>query len=190
MREQLTVLGGRLKALRKKRKMTLQNLADAAGLTAGLISKVENFRTVPSLPVLVNIARVLDADLGELFSGIGTESRKRWLLVRREEQVPVEREEESGMGYRLILEHPLEGTDLQVMLVTIQPDCRREAVSGEGAEFLYVLDGEFDYRLGDESVRLAAGDSLYFDSTLPHAPENRSGKTATLLACYFIKEEK
>ena len=48
MREQLIVLGTRIKKIRKERKMTLQALADRTGLTAGLLSKIENFRTIPS----------------------------------------------------------------------------------------------------------------------------------------------
>ena len=70
MREQLIVLGTRIKKIRKERKMTLQALADRTGLTAGLLSKIENFRTIPSLPVLVGIAAALQIDLAALFEGM------------------------------------------------------------------------------------------------------------------------
>lgn len=56
MNEQLTCLGMRLKELRRKRLLTLQQLAERTELTAGLLSKIENFRTIPSLPVLLSIA--------------------------------------------------------------------------------------------------------------------------------------
>ena len=59
MREQLTALGCRIRDLRKQRNMTLQELGEKTHLTAGLLSKIENFRTVPSLPVLAEIARAL-----------------------------------------------------------------------------------------------------------------------------------
>ena len=93
MREQLIVLGTRIKKIRKERKMTLQALADRTGLTAGLLSKIENFRTIPSLPVLVGIAAALQIDLAALFEGMTAGKKSEWLLVRPADRSPVEREE-------------------------------------------------------------------------------------------------
>lgn len=188
MREQLIVLGGRIKEVRKERKMTLQALAAKTGLTAGLLSKVENFRTIPSLPVLVGIAAALEIDLAELFRGMTATAKSRWLRVRPEEQKPVEREEGRHLRYRMILETPLAAVNLQMMHVTIPPGHGGETVTTEADELLYILEGSFRYRLGDESVELAAGDMLYFDGMLPHVPENDSGANAALIAFYFLRE--
>lgn len=188
MREQLIVLGSRIKEIRKERKLTLQALATETGLTAGLLSKVENFRTVPSLPVLVNIAFALKIDLAELFKGMTAVKKSRWLRVRPEEQAPIEREEGRHLQYRMILEVPLAAVNLQMMHVTIPPGPGGETVTTEADELLYILDGRFRYRLGEDWVELAPGDMLYFDGMLPHVPENGSGADATLIAFYFLRE--
>lgn len=191
MREQLIVLGSRLKEIRKARKITLQGLAEQTGLTAGLLSKIENFRTVPSLPVLLAIAAALEADLAELFAGLSVQAQPRWLRVRPGDQREIEREDSEGMQYRVILEAALQATNLQIMLVTIAPGVRRDQVSGEGDEMLYILSGEVEYTLnGGETVTLQAGDTFFFDGAIPHAPANRTGRETTLLVCYFLRETR
>ena len=67
MNDDLLVLGGRLREIRKKKGLTLQQLADRTGLTAGLLSKIENLRTSPSLPVLSDLATALGTDMADLF---------------------------------------------------------------------------------------------------------------------------
>lgn len=188
MREQLVFLGGRIKQLRKERNMTLQLLAEKTKLTAGLLSKIENFRTVPSLPALVNIAAALDVDLAELFRGMAMREKRRWTLINEEQQQPIEREEGRGLRYRMILETPLSAVSLQMMFVTVAPECGGGMVSTEADELVYVLSGNFGYRIGDDLVTLVPGDTLYFDGTLPHGPVNASGGGGTLIACYLLKE--
>lgn len=188
MRDQLVKLGKRIKEIRKEKKMTLQTLAEQTGLTAGLISKIENFRTLPSLPVLVAIANALKIDLAELFAGMSFEDKPHYLLVRRSDQEELEREDSPGMRYTLILESALKAVNIQVMLVTVEPGVKRGAVSGIGDELIYMLSGEMTYRIGDDIVKLMTGDTLFFDGTIPHAPVAVAAQAATLLVCYFLKD--
>ena len=188
MREQLIVLGTRIKKIRKERKMTLQALADRTGLTAGLLSKIENFRTIPSLPVLVGIAAALQIDLAALFEGMTAGKKSEWLLVRPADRSPVEREEGRNLTYEMILEAPLSAVNMHLLFVTIPPGPVREMVSTEADELLYIQSGSFAYRIGGDRIELTAGDCLFFNGALPHAPENDSGETAALLAFYFIRE--
>ncbi len=188
MRDQLVKLGKRIKAIRKEKKITLQTLAEQTGLTAGLISKIENFRTLPSLPVLVTIAGALKIDLAELFAGMNFEDKPHYLLVRKDEQEELEREDSPGMRYSLILESALKAVNIQVMLVTVEPGVKRDAVSGIGDELIYMLSGELAYRIGDDRVKLAPGDTLFFDGTIPHSPIHDGNTPVTLLVCYFLKD--
>lgn len=191
MYEQLSFLGIRLREQRKRKHLTLRELAVRTGLSAGLLSKIENFRTLPSLPVLLGIARAMRMDPAELFSGIGEDGREKpWLLIRSGEGVPVERESNRGLGYEMLLESSLDASELQVMLVTVAPGAKRKAVSGAGMELLYMLRGELEYHVGAETLRLGTGDTLLFDGTLPHLPVNRSDADAVMLVCYFLREEK
>lgn len=189
MREQLSMLGMRLRERRKERKLTLRELAARTGLTAGLLSKIENFRTVPSLPVLFSIAAALRCDLGELFRGLSDAAGKKWILVRAGEASRVEREPSSGVFYDLVLTAGIDASETQLMFCTVKPGAKRRPVSGNGNEAIFVLDGAAEYHLGHDTLRLAPGDTLFFDSSLPHFPENSGTGDLRMLVIYFLKME-
>ena len=188
MREHLISLGTRIKSFRKERKMTLQEFAEKTALSPGLLSKIENFRTIPSLPVLVRIAAALEIDMAELFSGITFREQPRWLLIHGGEGELVEREESIGMSYRALLETPLDASALQVMLVTIAPGVQRGPVTSEADEMLYLLSGELSYQLGENKLPMTPGDLLYFDGAIPHFPVNNGTLPAILLVCYLLRK--
>ncbi len=186
MREQLTLLGCRLREIRKKRGMTLQELGQKTGVTAGLLSKIENFRTVPSLPALVTIARALGADLGELFAGLSCDTGSQWLLIHPEEQQSVERDPEHGLRYRMALELPMEAGTMQAMLVSGGEGKAREPVTTEADQLTYVLKGCFAYVIGEDTLELAPGDLLYFNGRLLHGPLHKPGQEIEMFCLYFL----
>jgi len=190
MYKHLSFLGTRLREQRKLRRMTLRELAHRTGLSAGLISKIENFRTIPSLPVLLSIARELRLDPGKLFDGMLPEEDLPWLLVRAGTGAEVERESNHGMNYRLLLESGTAASEFQLMLITVAPGAKRKAVSGTAMELLYMLSGELEYHIGNDKIMIRTGDTLFFDGTIPHVPVNDSGAEAVLLALYLLSEEK
>ena len=189
MNDDLLVLGGRLREIRKKKGLTLQQLAERTGLTAGLLSKIENLRTSPSLPVLSDLAKALETDMADLFLSAdqGKGSRK-WRHFPAGSFQKIDREENRGFTYKLILESRLSGDRQQIMLVEVEPGAKREAVSGDGSEILYMISGNLDYRIGNEIIGLGPGDVLFFDSSAPHVPENRGPEKAVLLAVYHLNE--
>ena len=186
MREHLISLGLKIKSIRKGKKLTLQEFAEKTSLSPGLLSKIENFRTIPSLPVLVRIAAALEIDMSELFAGMSFREHPRWLLVHPSDGKCVEREESVGLGYLALLETPLDAPALQVMLVTVAPGARRPPVSSEADEMLYLVSGELSYVLGEKELRMEPGDLLYFDGAIPHFPLNRGSGPAVLLVCYLL----
>ena len=189
MNDDLSVLGGRLREIRKQKGLTLQQLAERTGLTAGLLSKIENLRTSPSLTVLSDLAKALGTDMAELFlsSEQGSGSRK-WRHFPAGTFRTIDREDNCGFSYKLILESRLSGDRQQVMLVEVEPGAEREAVSGDGNEFLYMVSGRLNYRIGNDVIDLRPGDVLFFDSSEPHVPENPGKKKAVLLAVYHLNE--
>jgi len=189
MRENLIKLGTVIKSRRKECGMTLQEVADRTGLTSGLLSKVENFRAIPSLPVLLKIAAALRISAAELLEGIDGNGPGRWLLVRKQERRDVERENSRGMHYQSLLDTASSGIHLQAMVLTIEPGAVRERVTTEGDQFILILQGRIDYLLDRERLTLEEGDSLFFDGNIPHVPENPSAEPAVLLAIYLLKEK-
>ena len=189
MYEHLSFLGSRLREQRRSRRLTLRELAHRTGLSAGLISKIENFRTIPSLPVLLSIARELRLDPAKLFEGIGAEVRRPWILVRAGEGAPVERESNHGMSYRMLLESGTTASEFQLMLISVSPGAKRKTVTGTAMELLYMLSGELDFRVGADTIPLRRGDTLFFDGSQPHVPVNNSGEEALALVLYLVSEE-
>ena len=182
----LRPVGEKVRELRSARGWTLDALARATGLSKGLLSKIENFRAVPSLPVLATIARALDRDLADLVADVQARPARPWLLVRSGEARPVKREDARGFRYRALPAADCGGTQFQAFRLELAPGASRDPATTDGDEFLHLMRGEIEFVLGDEEIRLAAGDSLYFDGRVPHVPRNRSRALAELLVIYLI----
>ncbi len=188
MRDSLSVLGAGIKKHRREQKITLQELAEKTGLSAGLLSKIENFRTIPSLPVLLTIVAALKIDPGELFRELRAPEKSKWVLIRPPDRKPVEREEGRKLGYELILETPLPaGSSMQLMFVRVPPGPGGEPVTNDADQLIFMLSGEIIYRIDGELVRIQAGDTLFFDGRLPHVTETNPGEESTNITFYFFQ---
>ena len=190
MRQNLIKLGSAIKKFRKKQNLTLAVLSQRTDLTAGLLSRIENFRTVPSLPVLLKIAEALGVSPSELLAGIGGNTSPAWTLVRKNERLPVERENSEGFSYEMLLDTESSGCNLQSMILSIAPNAVREKVSTDGDQFIYIIKGDIIFNLGDEKINMTEGDLLFFDGKIEHVPENHGEDTAIMLAVYLLKEVK
>jgi len=190
MRRNLIKLGSSIKSLRKDKDLTLAALSEMTGLTAGLLSRIENFRTIPSLPVLLKIAAALKVTPAELLSDIGKISSLAWTLVRKNERTMIERENSKGFMYEMLLDTESSGCNLQTLLLNIEPGAMREKVKTDGDQFIFILKGNIVFNLGGEKINLNEGDILFFDGNIEHVPENHGSETAVLLAVYLLKEAK
>lgn len=182
----LRPVGDKVRELRTARGMTLEALGRISGLSKGLLSKIENFRAVPSLPVLATLARALDIDLATLVADVQVKPRLPYLLVRAGEGRAVRREEAEGFRYAALQAADVGGAQFQAFHLRLEPGAKREPRSTDGDEYLVVLRGEVEFELGDERLRLAAGDTLYFDGRTPHVPRNRGRAVAELVVVYLL----
>ncbi len=99
----LIQISNRLRELRKDKNITLQELADKAGVSKGLISQVENSRTIPSLLVLLSIIKELDIDLNEFFRDINLHPPdNKTILKKSTDYTAFEKENAQGFGYQRI----------------------------------------------------------------------------------------
>src|ERR1700743_3550413 len=100
----LIKISNRIKERRREKNITVQELAGLANVSKGLISQIENSRTIPSLIVLIDIIKSLDIDLNEFFKDIRTKSKLSSILVKRKEEYePFEKEDTTGFHYQRIL---------------------------------------------------------------------------------------
>jgi transcriptional regulator with XRE-family HTH domain len=159
-------IGGRLRAARQARGLTLQQVADATTLNKGFISRLERDEVSPSVASLVSICEVLGIRVGELFEPPATS------LVRAGEGRPINF---GGTRVSEFLLTPGTQNHLQVIHSRVEPggsggdelythDCE--------VEFVYVVRGRLQIRLSDDTVLLGAGDAFTFPGREPHTWSN------------------
>lgn len=180
-------IGLNVRQARKKRDMTLDDIARRTNLSRGLLSKIENFRTLPSLAVLAAIARSLNIGMGNLIKNVGAEMSAPHQLVRANRRVSVKREKSRGFKYATLLARPLGNIGFESFVLTLEPGAKRKPASTDGDEFIFMLRGEIQFIIGKETFRLSAGDAFYFDGHVPHVPLNPTTSTAELLVIYLLK---
>ena len=185
--DKLSLIGLRILELRKAKKLSLRELARRSQLSAGLLSKIENFRTVPSLSVLIEIANSLDVDVSVLVKNINGETAAPFLLVRANNGSPEPREDSKGLFYSYLLSQDLLSYTLRVNEVLINPHTYRKPLSTNALELIYVLQGTVRYGFKDDEVEVAVGDTLYFDGLSPHSVRNDTDRPARLLKVYLLR---
>ncbi len=184
----LPEIAQKIRSLRQSQGLTLHNVAEQAGVSKSLLSKVENGRAVPSLPVLISIIRALSVDMDAFFEGIGTVSGDALPYVHKPEATyqPFEREAAVGFFYQHILDQNVNDILLEAVVLELHPGSQRAPLVTDGHEFKYVLEGTVDYQIGEHTVRLHSGDSLFFDGRIPHVPVNNSHEVVKMLVVYLL----
>jgi transcriptional regulator with XRE-family HTH domain len=173
-------IGAKLRLLRLKKKMGLVELGRHSGLSPAMLSKIETGRLVPTLPTLLRISLVFSVGLDHFF---GDPARRPALAVvrRAERQRLPDRQGNPDPAYWFeSLDFPAVDRRMNAYVVDFEEvaedSLRRH--HHPGAEVIYVVSGKLVVRVGDADYRLAAGDSMYFDSSVPHA-YRREGRRVT-----------
>ena len=184
----LIQIANQIKERRKSKGITVQELAERASVSKGLISQIENSRAVPSLIVLISIIKALDVDLNVFFKEIDTaESAKTILVKRRDDYYYFEKEQALGFRYHRIFTRNIEKSTVDIVLLELEPNAKRPMVETEAFEYKYMLSGEVEYQFEHENIRLSAGDSMLFDGRIPHTPKNIGAYKAIMLVIYFFE---
>lgn len=189
-RNGLIQVGLRLQKARKACGFTLDELARRTHLSKSLLSKIENFRSIPSLPVLAKLAQALSVDVVELVQGIGEASEENCCLVRAGDRTLVDRDDAVGFLHEAIFARALGREYLEVFLLTLEPGAKRKLSTTDGQQFVFMLEGSIEFCHGDEQYTLGQGDALYFDGRIPHVPLNPGKEKARFLSVYLLMEEK
>ena len=187
MEDYLIGIGKRIKAIRKNGNNTISEIATRTGVTSGLISRIENGRTIPSLPVLLKIINSLDVEVTDFFSGMPQVNGAKFIVSRKEENTIIEKEDEAvGFAYSYLFGKQLNSMGFEAVLLEVKPNSKRDKVCTDAYEFKYMLTGECVYVIDDEEVLLKEGDSIFFDGRIPHVPKNKSTKNAKMIVFYFF----
>lgn len=156
-------LGNLIRKCRQKRKLTLRELCDKAGLSVGYLSQVERGNATPSLGTLAQIARALDLGLDYFVTRPKPGDAVSYAEQRRKFSIS-----DTGVTYEaLSTEFP--GHELSAFIMNCPPGFQSETFQHEGEEFIYVLSGTIEKSLDGETFTLREGDSLHYNGMTPHA---------------------
>jgi transcriptional regulator with XRE-family HTH domain len=164
-------IGTEVRRLRKSLDLTVAELGVAGGISAGMLSKIENGAISPSLATLDALAKALNVPISRLFAE--TDERRDCSFVKRGNGVRIERRgTKSGHLYDL-LGHSLAGEiRVEPYLITLKEDAvPYTQFRHAGVEFLYMLSGKVRYRHADRNYVMEPGDALFFDAAARHGPE-------------------
>ena len=165
-------IGRQVRLFRKKLDMTVAELAKQAGLSAGMLSKVENGRTSPSMATLHALSAALNVPMTTFF--LRFEEQRTATHVHAGQGLKIERRgTRSGHAYQLLGHSFSKAVTMEPYIVTLtEPSEVFPLFQHPGTELIYMLEGEMDYRHAGAVYRLATGDSLYFDGEAPHGPDS------------------
>lgn len=184
-----TAIGLQVKAFRKELGMTVVEVARQAGLSAGMLSKIENGNTSPSLATLKSLSRALNVPVTAFFRKF--EEERDATYVRAGQGLTIERRgTRAGHQYQLLGHNVGKALSVEPYLISLTESTEVFPLfQHDGSEFIYMLEGEVVYRHGDKTYRLGQGDSLYFDADVPHGPEQLVSLPARFLSVMVSARE-
>ena len=174
-------IGEKLRALRLRKKMGLVELGQHSGLSPALLSKIERGKLIPTLPTLLRVALVFSVGLEHFFTEAA--AKPVFAIVRKKDRQRFpERLGAKDPNYHFeSLDFPAVDRRMNAYYVEFEPvDADRlHRHHHPGAEFLYVIAGTLLVTVGEEEHELAAGDSVYFDPTVPHGYRRKGSRLCT-----------
>lgn len=155
--------GAKIRKLRQEQSISIEQLAEMTKLSTGLISQVERNITGPSVTTLWKIAKALNVSINYFFD----EYEEMDCVVRKDKRKKIILPN-SKITYELLSPN-LKGK-IEHLLVEIEPGeyNTKELICHEGEECGYIIKGTLKVKLGDKEYILEEGDSIYFDSSIPH----------------------
>ena len=185
-------LGQKIKTLRQRKGLSLQQMADKSSLSVPLLSQIEGEVVAPPVATLLKISRALNVNIGYFFQE--EESGKRAVVVRKNERKQIFRrihEDPSKVGYYYeSLAYPKADKHMEPFQVQFEVKKKEDLIffNHKGEEFVFVLEGQLECNYQDETFLLDPGDSLYFDSSFPHAFRAVGKKNALAIDVIYAEE--
>lgn len=188
--EEMEPMGDRIKRIRETKSLTLEDVASRTGFGPDYLAKIEANDFSPPLGVLIKLGKALDMKLGYFISGGET---RPYTVVRADDRTKVSRRAAStdkAYGYTFQSLAPNK-TDrhMEPFMVTLEPTENVELSSHEGQEFIFVMDGTMEAILDQDKILLGPGDSIYYDSNIPHLVRCVDGPFAKILAVLYAYDK-
>lgn len=183
-------IGIKIQQIRENANLSISDLADASGIAVEQIEMIESGKLAPSISTLIKISRRMGVRLGTILDG---EEQNSPTVSKSDELKPVVSTSNGDSSLRkhlnfYSLARNKSDRNMEPFMVTVEYKSPQEAECSthEGEEFIYVLDGEVELRYGSSHYKLEKGDSIYYDSIVPHClSTTEDGLTAQVLAVTY-----
>jgi transcriptional regulator with XRE-family HTH domain len=181
--------GTKLATLRDSLGLTVEQVAERSGCDIAVIERLEAGELAPSLAPLIKVTRALGCRLGTL---LDDDAQIGPVVTRSDELESVSRLKSLETGASscgelefFSLAAGKTARHMEPFIIAVQPGSRRVLSTHEGEEFIHVLSGGIDVEYGKDTHTLGAGDSIYYDSIVPHQVRAVGGEPARILAVVY-----
>lgn len=188
-------VGKRIKRMREAQDVSIDKLAQLAGVDEAKLKDIESGKAVPSIGVVVKLSRALGANMGRLIHEGGSKS-EIFSVISAGSAPEVERHSTvvaptgQGYSYQSLLSSDICGQGMEPFMVEFDPSAAAtvQTMTHQGEEFLHVLNGTLELLYDGETYTLKKGDSIYIDSSKPHAIRGMGKTPPRALAVILSKE--
>jgi len=182
-------IGAKIKNLRESRNISKEELSKETNVSLDLINSIEGGDVVPSLTPLTKIARSLGVRLGT-FLDDAPQSGPVVVKKGKSDQVVYFSGEENQTDVSALDFYSLgagkNDRNMEPFIIDVYTNPGEFNLSShEGEEFVYVLEGEIEVKYGQDSIILSKGDSIYYDSIIPHHLHSHNGELSKILAVVY-----
>ena len=188
MMEKNKEFASKMKSIRERQNMTIEELAEVSGVKLEVLQAMENGEVIPSLTPLTKMARALGVRLGTFLDDTpqigpvvtrGGKTENTLYFSGREDVTNATNLEYHSLGAGKI------DRNVDPFIINIKyEEKEKELSSHEGEEFIYVLEGEIEVIYGKDSFIIGEGDSIFYDSVVPHHL-HANGKNSKILAILY-----
>lgn len=183
-------LGRKIETLRQAHHLSVQDLADRCGCDVSVIEGLEAGQLPPSLAPLIKITRALGVRLGTLMDddenlGPAYISREQMVEVERVKSLQTASDAGDLSYFSLAAGRPSRHMDPFVITIDPSGEMDHELVGHEGEEWLFGMEGCIEIEYGKELYVLHPGESIYYDSIVPHQVRAHEGQKAKFLAVVY-----
>ena len=184
------IVGEKIKSLRETKEISIAEMAERTGLAEEQINRIENNVDIPSLAPLIKIARALVVRLGTF---LDDQDEMGAVICRKQEETDSTisfsnnaMDARTHMRYQALAKSKSD-RHMEPFIVDIEAtnDTDFTLSSHEGEEFIYVMDGIIEVCHGKKKHIIKAGDTIYYDSIVPHHVHGYEGQAAKILAVVY-----
>lgn len=181
-------IGAKLTTLRESLGLSVEELAERSGCEVVVIEQLEAGQLAPSLAPLIKITRALGCRLGTL---LDDDTDVGPVVTRAGEAASVERLKDLETGTAagtldfMSLAAGKSARHMEPFMIVVNPSQERSLSTHEGEEFIYVLEGGLEIEYGKDTIVLEPGDSIYYDSIVPHQVRAVGDSPARILAVVY-----